>query len=50
MRRLVTNLFESGMDAITVMKHKEIYEFLETAVDRCEDVADVLQTVSVKNS
>ena len=27
-RRLVTNLFESGMDAITVMKHKEIYDFL----------------------
>jgi predicted phosphate transport protein (TIGR00153 family) len=49
-RRLVTNLFESGMDAISIMKHKEIYEFLETAADRCEDVADVLQTVSVKNS
>jgi hypothetical protein len=49
-RRLVTNLFESGMDAIAVMKHKEIYEFLELAVDKCEDVADVLQTVSVKNS
>ena len=49
-RRLVTNLFESGMDAISVMKHKEIYEFLELAVDRCEDVADVLQTVPVKNS
>jgi predicted phosphate transport protein (TIGR00153 family) len=49
-RRLVTNLFESGMDAISVMKRKEIYEFLELAIDRCEDVADVLQTVSVKNS
>lgn len=49
-RSLVTNLFESGMDAISVMKHKEIYEFLELAVDRCEDVADVLQTVAVKNS
>ena len=49
-RSLVTNLFESGMDAISVIKHKEIYEFLETATDRCEDVADVLQTVSVKNS
>jgi hypothetical protein len=48
-RRLVTNLFESGMDAISVMKHKEIYEFLDLAVDRCEDVADVLMTVSVKN-
>jgi predicted phosphate transport protein (TIGR00153 family) len=49
-RRQVTGLFESSMDAISVMKHKEIYEFLELAVDRCEDVADVLQTVSVKNS
>ena len=49
-RRLVTNLFESGMDAIAIMKHKEIYDFLELAIDRCEDVADVLQTVSVKNS
>lgn len=50
LRRQVTELFESGMDAISIMKHKEIYEFLELAVDRCEDVADVLQTVSVKNS
>jgi len=49
-RRLVTELFESGMDAVSVMKHKEIYEFLELAADRCEDVADVLQTVAVKNS
>jgi hypothetical protein len=32
------------------MKHKEIYEVLESATDRCEDVADVLQTVVVKNS
>jgi uncharacterized protein Yka (UPF0111/DUF47 family) len=38
------------MDAISLIKNKEIYEFLETATDRCEDVADVLQTVSVKNS
>ena len=48
-RRLVTELFESGMDAMTIMKHKEIYDFLELAVDGCEDVADVLQTVAVKN-
>ena len=49
-RRLVTELFESGMDAMSVMKHKEIYEFLELAADRCEDVADVLQAIAVKNS
>jgi len=49
-RRLVTNLFESGMDAISVMKLKEIYDYLEQAIDRCEDVADVLQTIAIKNS
>jgi hypothetical protein len=49
-RRLVTQLFIEENDAITLMKHKEIYEVLESATDRCEDVADVLQTVIVKNS
>ena len=49
-RRLVTDLFDSGADAVTVMKQKEIYDFLELAMDRCEDAADVLQTIAVKNS
>ena len=36
--------------AITLIKLKEIYEFLEDTTDHCEDVADVLQNVVVKNS
>lgn len=49
-RKLVTRLFNEESDAITLIKHKEIYEVLESATDRCEDVADVLQSVIVKNS
>ena len=49
-RRLVTKLFNEETDAIVLLKHKEIYEVLELATDLCEDVADVLETVVVKNS
>jgi uncharacterized protein Yka (UPF0111/DUF47 family) len=33
-----------------LLKYKEIYEILELATDACEDVADHLQNVVVKNS
>jgi predicted phosphate transport protein (TIGR00153 family) len=49
-RKLVTDLFNEEKDPISLMKHKEIYEVLESATDRCEDAADVLQTIVVKNS
>ena len=44
------NLFNEETDAVVLLKHKEIYEVLELATDLCEDVADVLQTIVVKNS
>jgi len=49
-RAAVADLFENQKDAIKLIKLKEIYEFLEATTDRCEDVADVLQNVVVKNS
>ena len=49
-RGLVTELFEKEKDCITLLKVKEVYEFLEDTTDRYEDVADVLQNVVVKNS
>ena len=49
-RRLLTELFDSHADAATLLKHKDIYEVLEAATDRCEDAADVLQSIQVKNS
>jgi len=49
-RSAVADLFDSATDPITLIKLKEVYEFFEATVDSCEDVADVLQNVVVKNS
>ena len=49
-RSAVADLFRKEKDAIALIKLKEVYEFFETTVDNCEDVADVLQNVVVKNS
>ena len=43
-------LFDKEKDPITLIKLKEIYDFIEATIDSCEDVADVLQGVVVKNS
>ena len=49
-RAAVAALFQDEKDPIRVIKRKEIYEFLEQTTDYCEDVADALQNVQVKNS
>jgi uncharacterized protein Yka (UPF0111/DUF47 family) len=43
----VARLFNEKDDAIHVMKWKEIYDYLEDAVDRCE-VANVLEGVALE--
>lgn len=40
---------ESRDDWFEFMRWKEIYQVLESAVNLCEDIADVLQTIVVKN-
>ena len=49
-RTAVAGLFQDEKDPIRLIKLKEIYEFLEQTTDYCEDVADALQNVVVKNS
>ena len=49
-RKAVSDLFDHETDPIRIIKLKEVYEFLELTTDRCEDVADTLQNVVVKNS
>jgi predicted phosphate transport protein (TIGR00153 family) len=49
-RASVVDLFDKEKDPITLIKLKEVYEFFEATIDSCEDVADVLQNVVVKNS
>ena len=47
-RRSVARLFREQHDAMYVMKWKEIYDYLEDAIDRCEDVANVIEGVALE--
>ena len=46
----IVKLFELEKDPIQVIKWKELYGYLEAATDRCEDIANVLDGVSVKHA
>lgn len=43
-------LFEHDEPAIEVLKWKEIFDALEHAIDECEDVSNVLESIALKNS
>jgi predicted phosphate transport protein (TIGR00153 family) len=49
-RAAIGRLFDEEKDPINLIKIKELIEFLETATDKAEDVANVLETVILKNS
>jgi predicted phosphate transport protein (TIGR00153 family) len=46
----VARLFEEEKNAIEIIKIKEVLSALETATDKCEDVANSLESIIVKNS
>ena len=50
LRGALARLFREERDPIAVIKWKEIYETLESATDRCEDVANVIEGVVLENS
>lgn len=46
----LARLFEEETNAIEVIKMKEIISIIETATDRCEDVANILESILIKES
>ena len=48
-RKAIAGLFQNEKDPIQLIKLKEVYEILEKTTDYCENVANVLQEVLVKN-
>jgi len=48
-RDAVAELFRSGADPLTIIRWKDIHEQLEEAVDACENAADVLEAILVRN-
>ena len=49
-RTLIAQLFEEEKDSVQIIKWKEIFEVIETAVDKCEDVSNVIESVILKNA
>lgn len=49
-REAIATLFEHEKDPINLIKIKELIEVLETATDKAEDAADVLETVILKSA
>lgn len=48
--RAIEELFHNANDALHVIKWKSIYEKLEAAVDRCENVANIIESVIIKHT
>jgi len=49
-RSALAELFDDSSDVTHIIKWREIYEHMESATDRCEDVADVLEGVALKHA
>lgn len=47
-RQALAELFAGATDAVEVIKLKDLYAFLEDATDRCEDVANIIETIVIK--
>jgi len=48
-QRAVGGLFHDNRDALEVIKWKDVYEKLEAAIDRCENVANIIEGVIIKH-
>lgn len=48
-RRAMASLFENETDPIELIREKEILDSLESCIDACEDVMDIVRSVVVKN-
>jgi predicted phosphate transport protein (TIGR00153 family) len=49
-REAIAGLFAGSMEAVEIIKWKEVYELLEDGCDRCEDVADIIEKIVVKHA
>ena len=49
MRTGISRLFREEQDVRQLIMHKNVYEYLEEATDKCQDVANVIESVVVEN-
>ena len=49
-RRAIAGLFANGQDPVEIIKWKDLYSLLEATIDKCEDVANVIERIVVKHA
>ena len=49
-RSAIAGLFDDGTKTIDVLKWKDVYSLLEDTIDKCEDVADLIERIVVKHA
>jgi uncharacterized protein len=49
-RQAIADLFADGGEPLEVIKWKEIYALLESAIDKCEDVANIIERITIKQA
>jgi len=50
LRDAMASLFDGRQDPLTVIKWRELYELMEQATDKCEDVANTIEGIVLKNA
>lgn len=48
--RAIAELFQNSTNAIELIKWKELYEIMENATDRCESVANIIESIMLKHT
>lgn len=48
--RAIGELFHNTTDVLSVIKWKELYEILESATDKCENVANIIESIMLKHT
>lgn len=49
-RKAIADLFSGGGDVLEVVKWKDIYALLEATIDKCEDVANIIERITIKHA
>jgi predicted phosphate transport protein (TIGR00153 family) len=49
-RQAIADLFADGGDPVEIIKWKEIYGLLESTIDKCEDVANIIERITIKHA
>ncbi len=49
-RKAIADLFSGGGHPIEIIKWKDIYGHLEAAIDKCEDVANIIERITIKHA